>query len=226
MRSHDHRLEIALKTRERKPLSLKDKSNRLYARSRWTRIATSRGKRSRHRSSDSERLSRLDRRSIVNDTNDSNIIACDIVELFCENDDDASHVALEERTICPNISSSTELEKKDTINVCSTCKDCAECQLRDNVATEIHEGTGKLMTSDDRTDEELVEHFDYYEGDADETTSSTFVSVIEHEAPILVDLTSEESKAVWKQTILKRVDGAEDSEVRTGENAIMRERTV
>ncbi|XP_011062822.1 PREDICTED: uncharacterized protein LOC105151052 isoform X3 [Acromyrmex echinatior] len=207
MQSHNQHMTIALKPRKRK----KDKSNQTLApRAHWPRITISRNK-TRDESNDSEKsLPRFGECSTIIDANDSNVIACDIIELFCENSDNSN----EERTACPRISSSTELED-DEVDVCATCKDCVECQLQqqDNViATAKIRKTEENLMSDQ--DEELAEHLDYYESDIGETalTSSTIASTEHEKAPILVDLTSEESKqATWKQTILKRFSKAEES---------------
>lgn len=219
MRSHDRHLAVALKPRKGK-LSSKDKSNQsLAARARWPTI--SRNKKSHDESNDARRnLSRFGGCSTVVDTNDSNVIACDIVELFCENSDASS----EERTAYPRISSSTELEENE---VCSTCKNCVECQLQQQqqqqdsaaAAARIRKTEEGLMSDQDE------EHLDYYEGDGggvETASTSSIVASIEHEdTPILVDLTSEESKqAPWKQTILKRFSDAEENSEMSGENVI------
>ncbi|KYN39084.1 hypothetical protein ALC56_06510 [Trachymyrmex septentrionalis] len=210
MQSHNQHLAIALKPRKRK----KDKSNQtLASKTHWPRITISRSK-TRDKSNDTEKsLPRFDECSTIIDANDSNVIACDIVELFCENSDSGN----EERTACPRISSSTELED-DEVDVCATCKDCVECQLQQQdsvtVAAKIRKTEEDLMSDQD---EELAEHLDYYESDIGDvetaSTSSTVASAEANEkAPILVDLTSEESKqATWKQTILKRFSKAEES---------------
>ncbi|KYN17652.1 hypothetical protein ALC57_10021 [Trachymyrmex cornetzi] len=209
MQSHNQHLAIALKSRKRKT----DKSNQTLAlRAHWPRMTISSSK-TRDESNDTERsLPRFGECSTIIDANDSNVIACDIVELFCENSDNSNE---ELRTACPRISSSTEL-KDDEVDVCATCKDCVECQQQqqDSVAaaTTIRKTEEDLMSDQD---EELAEHLDYYESDIDvETafTSSTVVSTEHETAPILVDLTSEESKqATWKQTILKRFSKAEEN---------------
>lgn len=188
MRSHDQHLTVALKPRKRK-LSSKDKNQSL---ARWPRVTISRNKRPHGKSSDIGRsLSRFDGCSTLIDANDPNVIACDIVELFCEDSN-------EERTACPRISSSTELEEDE---VYATCKDCAECQLQqqDSAAAataRIRKTKGGLMSGQDT--EELAEHLDYYESDVGgvetASTSSTVASIDHGEAPILVDLTSEEFK--------------------------------
>ncbi|KYM80276.1 hypothetical protein ALC53_09370 [Atta colombica] len=209
MQSHNQHLAIAPKSRKRK----KDKSNQsLASRAHWPKITISRSK-IRDKSNDTERsLPRFDECSTIIDANDSNVIACDIVELFCENSDNSN----EERTACPQISSSTELED-DEVDVCATCKDCVECQLQqqDSViaAAKIRKTEETLMRDQD---EELAEHLGYYESDIGDVetafTSSTVASTEHEKAPILVDLTSEESKQVtWKQTILKRFSKAEES---------------
>jgi len=190
MRSHNQHLGIALKQRKRK-LSSKNKSSQTLAtRTRWPRLI-SRKKKLRGKSNDTERsLPRFDGCSTIIDVNDSNVISCDIVELFCENSDASN----EERMACPRISSSTELEENE-VDVCATCKDCAECQLQqqDNaaVAAKIRKTKGSLMSGQD---EELAEHLDYYEDMETTSTTSTGASIEYGETPILVDLTSEESK--------------------------------
>lgn len=211
MRSHNQHLTVALK---RKRKLSKDKNQPL---AHWPRVI-SRNEKPHGESNDTGRsLSRFDECSTLIDANDPNVIACDIVELFCENSN-------EERTACSRISSSTELEEDD---MCAMCKDCAECQLQQQdgaVATaRIRKTKGGLMTGQDA--EELAEHLDYYESDVGgvetASTSSTVVSIDHGEAPILVDLTSEEFKQVtWKQTILKRFNGAEESSEMSGENVI------
>lgn len=221
MRSHGQ--HIALKPRKKK-FSSKDKSNQSFTpRARWPRVMISRGKKSHGESDDTERsLSRFAGCSTVIDANDSNVIACDIVELFCENSDASN----EERTTCPRISSSTEPEE-DEVDMRATCKNCAECQLQQQdsaaAAAKIRKTEGDLMSGQDK---ELMEHLDYYEGDVggvETGSTSSIVASIEHrEAPILVDLTSEESKqATWKQTILKRFGDTEESSDMSGENVIM-----
>ncbi|XP_011629780.1 uncharacterized protein LOC105422184 [Pogonomyrmex barbatus] len=209
MRSREH-LAVALKPRKRK-LPSKDKSNQTIASGpRWSRVTISHGKKPHSESDDTGRsLSRFEGCSVI-DANDPNVIACDIVELLCESSDTSN----EERTACSQISSSTELEEDE---VCSTCKDCAECQLqqRNSVAAKIRKTKGNLMSGQD---EELVEHLDYYyESDvgvetASVASSSTVASMEHREIPIVVDLTSEESKQIaWKQTILKRFSDTEES---------------
>ncbi|XP_071653335.1 uncharacterized protein [Temnothorax longispinosus] len=215
MRSHDQHLAVALKPRKRK-LSSEDKSNQSLApraRTPWPRVTiSSRSKKPHGESNDTGKsLSRFDGCSTVIGANDTNVIACDIVELFCENSDGSN----EERTACPRISSSTELEEDE---VCATCKDCVECQLLQqdraaSAAAKIRKAKGGLMSGQD---EELAEHLDYYEGDVGDvetaSTSSAIVTIEHREAPVLVDLTNEESKqATWKQTILKRFSNAEES---------------
>lgn len=224
MRSHNRHLAIALKPRKRK-LSSKDKSSQTFAtRGRWPRVTISPSKKPRGECNDTERNSpQFDECSTVIDADEpSNVIACDIVELFCENSDASN----EERTACPRISSSTELEEDEEVDVCATCKDCAECQLQQQDSTaanaKIRKASENLINCQD---EELAEHLDYYEGDdgvETASTSSTVASIEHEETPILVDLTSEESKQVtWKQSILKRFGEAEESSEMSGENVIM-----
>lgn len=220
MRSHDRHVNIALKPRKRKPSSSRKKSNESLARSSWPKGTISRGKKAHGSIDNIERRSspEFSKCPSVIDTNDSaNVLTCDIVELFCENGD-ASHVTLEERTTCTRISSSTELEEK-MMDVCSMCKDCAECQLQDSVA-KMRE-VGNLMNERDE------EHLEYYENEVNKTAStSSTVTSTDYEAPILVDLTSEESKITWKQTILKRFGDGKSLEM-SGENAInTRKRTI
>ncbi|KYM99661.1 hypothetical protein ALC62_09577 [Cyphomyrmex costatus] len=210
MQSHNQHLAVALKSQKRK----KVKSNRTLApRDNWSTIFCSK---TRDESNDIEkRLSRFGECSTIIDENDSNVIACDIAELF-ENSDCSN----EERTACPRISSSTELEE-DEIDVCTTCKDCVECQLlqeQGSVATaaKIRKTKEDLMSDQD---EELTEHLDYYDSDisgAETASTSSTVASMEHKVtPILVDLTSEEQatpkQTTWKQTILKRFTKAEES---------------
>lgn len=177
----------------------------------WPRVTIFRDKKSHGESNndDSERnLSRFESTVV----NDRNVVACDIVELLC----DASN---EERSTCPRISSSTEPE--ESADICSTCKDCAECQLRQQQDCAKIRKTEEEEEDHHHQDEELTEHLDYYEADVGgEMEAST---TEEHEkAPILVDLTSEESKqTTWKQTILKRFgDTEEESSEMSGENVI------
>lgn len=218
MRSHDQcDPDVALKPRRKKPSS-REKSDQSSTRSsRWPRVTIFRGKKSHGGSSnDPERdLSRFD--SAVDD---SNVVACDIVELLC----DASN---EERPTCPRISSSTKELEEPADDVCSTCKDCAECQLQqqqqqqDCAAAKIR----KTEEEEDQDEELAEEHLDYYVADVvgGETAStvSSIVSIEHEKAPILVDLTSEESKqTTWKQTILKRFGDTEESSEMSGENVI------
>ncbi|XP_070152186.1 uncharacterized protein [Polyergus mexicanus] len=198
MRSHDQHTDVTLKPQKKKPL-LKEKSDQSSMRSScWPRVTISRDKQSHSKSNDPERtLFRFD-----STVNDSNIVACDIVELLC----DASN---EERPTCPRISSSTELEEQAN-GVCFTCKDCAECQLQQQqncVATKIHK------TEEEEDQDEELKHLGYYEADVvSGETDSMFTSIEYEKTPILVDLTSEESrKTIWKQTILKRFDDTEES---------------
>lgn len=221
MRSRDQHLTVALKPRKRK-LSSKDKSNRSLApRARWPRVTISRNKKLRDESTSGRNLSRFGGCSTLIDANDSNVIACDIVELFCENNDASN----EERAACPRISSLTEPEQTEQDGMYSTCKDCAECQLQqqDSAAAtaKIRKTEGGLMSGQD---EELVEHLDYYEGDVSgvktASTSSAVTSIEQGETPILVDLTEEFKQVTWKQTILKRFSDAEESSDMSGENVI------
>lgn len=151
------------------------------------------------------------------DTNDS-IFACDIIELLCENSNNANN---NDGTTCPQISSSTELQT----NVYSTCKDCTECQLQrqqqqsNTIIATIHPETKETLMSGQ--DAELAKHFDSYEDDIgrEASTLGVFVSTGHEEAPILVDLTtSEESKqAIWEQILRQSADAGENSEM--GEEA-------
>lgn len=178
--------------------------------SRWSRVTISRDKQSHSESNDPERtLFRFG-----STVNDPNIVACDIVELLC----DASN---EERPTCPRISSSTELEEQAN-GVCFTCKDCAECQLQQQQQQNCAAAKTHKTKEEEDQDEEL-KHLDYYEADVvDGETDSTIASVEHEKAPILVDLTSEESrKTIWKQTILKRFGDTEESSEVSGENVIM-----
>jgi len=218
MRSHDQHADVALKSQKRKSSS-KKRSNHALARSRWPRVTISRDSAENpHEESDDtkRKLPCFSGCSTVIDTNHSDVIAYrDIVDLFCESSDTSN----EGRTTC-QISSSTELDEDS--DVCSTCKDCAECQLQLQQKTAKTEE--ELMNN---RDEELAEHLDYYEGDISGEAASTAgspstVASMEHEeAPILVDLTSEESKqTTWKQTILKQFDDAEENSEMSGENVI------
>jgi len=223
MQSHNQHLDITLKQRKRK-LSSKNKSSQTFAtRARWPRII-SRSKKLHDKSNDTERsLPRFDGCSPIIDANDSNVISCDIVELFCENSDASN----EERMACPRISSSTELEENE-VDVCATCKDCAECRLEQQnnaaVVAKIRKIKESLMNGQD---EELAEHPDYYEDMETTSTTSTVASIEYGETPILVDLTSEESKqATWKQTILKRFGEVEENLEMSGENVIMSKSSI
>lgn len=221
---HDQRVADALKQREKKP-SMKDESTQSVVP--WSvydgPVMMPHNKQSHVESNGIERrLSQFDERSIIN-MNHSNSLACDIVELFCKNIEGN----IEESTACPRISSSTELEE-DEVEVCVTCKDCAECQLLQQQAKDA--AVAKICKIErDLSDqeEELTEHLDYYEDDVDgvETVSTssmmTASSMERGDTPILVDLTSEESKPItWKQTILKRFNNAEESLEISGENVI------
>lgn len=201
MRSQDERLTVTLKPRKKKSSS-EDKSNQSLAStavgSRWSTISCKKW----HGEQSNDGMV-----STVIDANNSN----DIVELFCESSDDSN----EERTTCSQVSSSTELEEDE---MCATCKDCVECQLeQQDSAAKIRKTKGGLMSEQDE------EHLNY-EGDVSsvETTStSSTTALMEHgEAPIFVDLTSEESKQVWKQTILRRFSDVEESLEMSGENVI------
>lgn len=226
MQSHDQRLADALKPRERK-LSTKDQSTQSFAL--WPRIMISHSEKPHEFNNTKRNLSQFDKCSIIN-ANDSNSIACDIVELFCKNIE-----ASDERTACPRISSSTTELKEDDVEMCATCKDCTECQLlqqqtKNIAAAKIRKTEEGLMSDQDK---ELAEHLDYYEGDIDgvetiSTSSTMTASSIEHgETPILVDLTCEESKpATWKQTILKLFNDAEESSEMSGENVITSKSSV
>lgn len=223
MRSHGQHMAL----KPQKKFSSKDKSSQLTPRARWPRITISRGKKSHGESDDTERsLSRFGGCSTVIDANDPNVIACDIVELFCENSDASN----EERTACPRISSSTELEE-DEADVCVTCKDCAECQLQQQNSVAATAKIRKTERGLMHAQNEELKHLDYYEGDVggmETGSTSSIVTSIEHgEAPILVDLTSEESKqATWKQTILKRFGDTEESSDMSGENVMMNQNDI
>lgn len=207
MQSHDHHSNVALKLR-RKKLS-KKKSDQSTQSSCWSSVAISHDKKS-HESNDLEsNLSQFD-----STVNDSNVVVCDIVELLCD-------MSNEERPTCSRISSSKESEEQ--INgVCSTCKDCTECQLQqqqqqqDCTVVKIR----KTKEEEDQ-DEDLTEHLDYYEAEVGGETDSMIASIEHEKAPILVDLTSEESRQItWKQTILKRFGDTEESSEMSGENVI------
>jgi len=220
MRSHNQHLDNALKQRKRKFSSKNKSSQTLATRARWPKVI-SRSKKPRGKSNDTENLPRFDGCSTIIDANDSNVISCDIVELFCENSDASN----EERMACPRISSSTELEENE-VDVCATCKDCAECRLeqQNNAAAKTRKTKGSLMSGQD---EELAEHPDYYEDMETTSTTSTVASIEYGETPILVDLTSEESKqATWKQTILKRFGEVEENSEMSGENVIMSKSSI
>lgn len=206
MRSHDQHLDVALKG---KPSSRK-KSNESLARSPWPKVTIFHDKMPHGQSDERSLPPDFSECSTNISANDSNVLTCDI-ELFCENDG-VNHVMLGERTTCTQISSSTELEE-DTIDMCSTCKGCVECQLQNSIAK--MRKTGDLMNEQDR------KHLDYYETEtANETAPmSSTVTSIGYEAPILVDLTNEESKVTWKQTILKRFVDDKSPEM-SGETAI------
>lgn len=222
MRSRDQHTDVALKSQKRKSSS-KKRSNHALAQSRWPRVTISRSADPREKFDDAKRkLPRFDGCSTVIDTKHSDVIAYrDIVDLFCESSDASN----EGRTTCPQISSSTELDE-DSVDVCSTCKDCAECQLQEQ-QQKIVKTEESLMNN---RDEELAEHLDYYEGDISgeaASTPSTVASMEHEEAPILVDLTSEESKQItWKQTILKQFNDTEKSSEMSGENVITRAKAV
>ncbi|XP_026826680.1 uncharacterized protein LOC105276714 isoform X1 [Ooceraea biroi] len=198
MRLHAQHLDIALKPRKRKLPREKLPIGQSLARPRLE-VTIARDE-AHDESDDSVRsLRKFSKSPTIIDANDSDIL-CDIIELFCGNSG-----ASNDRTTCPRISSSTELDKSDT-DVRSTCKDCTECQLQqeNNTVTTIHEIKETLMSDQG---EEFTEHLDYYEDDVGgetASTSSTFASIEHEESPILVDLTSEESK----QTILKEFGDA------------------
>ncbi|KAL0104837.1 hypothetical protein PUN28_016467 [Cardiocondyla obscurior] len=148
---------------------------------------------------------------------DESVVACDIVELFCENSNSSS----DERMAYPRISSSTKLGEE----MCATCKDCAVCQLQQQNRAAVRIRKSKRVLMSDQN-EELVEHLDYYESDVDNlemaSTSNAVISIEHGKGPILVDLTSEESKqATWKQTILKQINNTEESSEMSSENVIM-----
>lgn len=211
MRSHNHHLDVALKPR-RKKLSSKKKSDQSTQSSCSPSVAISHDKKSHDESNDPEsNLSQFD-----STVNDSNVVVCDIVELLCD-------VNNEKRPTCSWISSSKESEEQ--INgVCSTCKDCTECQLQqqqqqqDCTVVKIC----KTKEEEEDQDEDLTEHLDYYKAKVVGGKTDSTIASIEHEkAPILVDLTSEESRQVtWKQTILKRFGDTEESSEMSGENVI------
>lgn len=144
--------------------------------------------------------------STMIDANDPNI-GCDIIELFRENSD-----ASNDRTTCSQISSSVELEKGN-IDVCSMC-DCTECQqLEQENSTEIPEAKETLLRGQGQ-DAEQMEHLDHCKrdvgGETATSASNTFTLIGHEKAPILVDLTNEE-------TILKQFDAGGGSEI--GEKA-------
>lgn len=204
MRSHDQHSDVTLKQRWKKSSS-REKSDQSSTRSsRWSKVTISRDKKLHSKSNDPERnLFRFD-----STVNDPNVVACDI-KLLC----DANN---EERSTCPRISSSTELEEQAN-GVCFTCKDCAECQLQQ----QQQKNCAKIHKTEEDQDEEL-EHLDYYETDiVGGETDSTIASNEHEKVPILVDLTNEDSrKTTWKQTILKRFDDTEENSEMSGENVI------
>lgn len=202
MRSHDQHSDVTFKPRRKK--SSREKSDQSSTRSsRWSKVTISRDKKLHSKSNNPERnLFRFD-----STVNDSNVVACDI-ELLC----DASN---EERSTCPRISNSTELEKQAN-GVCFTCKDCAECQLQQ----QQQQNCAKIHKTEEDQDEEL-EHLDYYDTDVSGKTNSTVASNEHEKVPIVVDLTNEDSrKTTWKQTILKRFDDTEENSEMSGENVI------
>ncbi|XP_032683977.1 uncharacterized protein LOC116850143 isoform X2 [Odontomachus brunneus] len=202
MRSHDQHLDLALKSCKEKPSS-REKSNESLARSSWPKVTIFHDKMPHGQSDERILPPDFSECSTNISANDSNVLTCDI-ELFCENDR-VNHVMLKERTTCTQISSSTETEE-ESIDVCPTCKDCVECQLQNRIA--------KMRKAEDLMNKQDQKHFDYYETEANETApmSSTITS-IDCEAPILVDLTNEETKVTWKQTILKRFVDDKSSEM-------------
>jgi len=204
MRLHTQEL-AAFKTRRKKSLKQKllpiDQS---LARPRCPKITIARNRGARDGSDDPVRiLPRLDESSSIIDADD--IIACDIIELLCEDSENASD---DNGAACSQISSSTELGKNGSI-----CVGCTECQLQrkeDTVGT-ISETKGTLSG---QNEPELAEHLDYYEGhevDAD-AASSSFVSIGHEKAPVIMDLISEGSRqATWKRIVLKRYSDAEEN---------------
>lgn len=211
MRSHDHHSDVTLKPRKKKPS--KEKSDQSSTQSScWPNVMISHDKKSHDESNDPEsNLSRFD--STVNDSN----VVYDIVELLCDG-------SKEERPTCPRIFSSKEFEEQDN-GVCSTCKNCAECQLQQQQQQDC--AVAKIRKTEEEEeedqDEDLTEHLDYYEAEVVGGETDSMVTSIEHEkSPILVDLTREESKqTTWKQTILKRFGGTEVNSEMSGENVIM-----
>jgi len=194
---HDEYLTVMLKPRKRKFSSEENKSNQSLASAAIGSRTISRSKKLHGESNDNER-SLFGGYSMVIDANNSN---CDIVELSCESSNDSN----EEGTTYSQIS--TELEEDE---ICTTCKDCVECQLeQQNSAAKIRKTKGGPMSGQDEED--------LSDDSSMETTSTSSTILIEHEeAPILVDLTNEESKQTWKQTILKFSD-AEESLKMSGE---------
>lgn len=209
MQSHDQRLDTVLKPCKKK-VSSKEKSKDSLMRSQWPRVTIFRDEKHGQADDIEKSLSPVfSECSTVIDTNDSNVLTCDIVDLFRDNGG-MNHMALEERMTCTRISNSMEFEE-DNIDVCSTCKDCTECQ-RQNRAAKIYESENPLNKQDQ-------EDSDCYENEVNETAStSSTVTSVDYEAPILVDLTSEESKATWKQNILQRFGDNKRLEI-SGENA-------
>lgn len=209
MRSHDQSLDVPPKLRKTKLLLSRTRANQ--SSSRRSRSAISCDKRFYNKGTKRNLLSG---RSVAIDTNDSDVITCDIDELFCENSN-----ASDEKTICPRISSSTELNEDNDVDVCSTCKNYTECHLKNQqscTAMKIREPERELMNIQDE------EHLNYYEDDVDGemTSSSTGASIEREDTPILVDLTNEESKQVtWKQTILKQF-GEDEESSKSGENVV------
>lgn len=199
---HDEYLTVMLKSRKRKFSLEENKSNQSLASAAVGSRTISRSKKLHGESNDNER-SLFGECSTVIDANNSNDIACDIVELSCESSDNSN-----EGTTYSQIS--TELEEDE---ICTTCKDCVECQLeQQNSAAKIRKTKGGLMSGQD--EEHLSDESDV---SSVETTSTSSTILIEHEeAPILVDLTNEGSKQTWKQTILKFSD-AEESLKMSGE---------
>lgn len=201
MHLHAQHLNGALKPRKRMLSREKLRGNQSLAQSHCLAIMPTKQMHDVFSDESVRALPRFSKSSAIIDAKDSNIITCDIIELLCENGD-----ANNDGTTCPQISSSTEIEKKRT-DASTSCRDCQlQEQEKSNVAVAKIRETKETLISDQ--DRELTERLNYYKSNVGDKTASMpgiFISTRHEETPILVDLTSEESKQItWKQTVFKQ----------------------
>ncbi|KAG7209022.1 hypothetical protein KM043_015187 [Ampulex compressa] len=165
----------------------------------WPKVMISREKRAPLVKSTEDCSSISDKPTAISTTNDRKNTSCDMEELFCAEEKNVDFA----KTNCSRISSSTEVQGESSI--CATCKDCLECQEQARKGLSCGEFEDRQGTSDN-IECSFNSEFDV-PNSIEECSSALAVEtsvLCDQVEPILVDLTNDDSKVTWKQTILKR----------------------